>query len=88
MSTVAEVKPCGCGAEQRCSECIDILEEGETAAVDLISPDAKYIARASRDAAGRIVMHLWIIFVMLPVVLGILFALLKSCGTWSFVGRQ
>jgi hypothetical protein len=35
-----------------------------------ISADARHIA-------GRIVKHLWIIFVLLPVVLGILYAVLK-----------
>ena len=29
-------------------------------------------------AAGRIVKHLWIIFVCLPIVLGILFAILTA----------
>ena len=42
-------------------------EQGPT-----ISPDAQYIAqRASEDAqkaSGRIVTHMWIIFVLLPVV--------------------
>jgi hypothetical protein len=35
-----------------------------------VSADAKHIA-------GRIIKHLWIIFVLLPVVLGVLWALLK-----------
>jgi hypothetical protein len=35
-----------------------------------VSEDARYIS-------GRIVKHLWIIFVLLPVVLAILFAILK-----------
>jgi hypothetical protein len=35
-----------------------------------ISADAKHIA-------GRVVTNLWVIFVLLPIVLGILFALLK-----------
>jgi hypothetical protein len=35
-----------------------------------ISADAKHIA-------GRIVSNLWVIFVLLPIVLGILFAILK-----------
>lgn len=39
-----------------------------------VSADAYYIAER---VSGRIVKHLWIIFVLLPVVLGILFALLK-----------
>jgi hypothetical protein len=45
-----------------------------------VSADAKYIADcASQDAlrsSGRIVAHLWIIFVLLPVVLAILFEIL------------
>lgn len=35
-----------------------------------ISADAQHIA-------GRIVRHLWMIFVLLPIVLGILYAILK-----------
>jgi hypothetical protein len=44
---------------------------------DPISADAKYIARATDDNSGRIIKHLWIIFVLLPVVLGIIFEILK-----------
>ena len=36
-----------------------------------VSADAKYIS-------GRIIKHLWIIFVLLPVVLGILFAIVNK----------
>ena len=36
-----------------------------------VSADARYVA-------GKIVSHMWIIFVLLPVVLGILFAILTS----------
>ena len=47
-----------------------------------ISADAYHIAKCARDvareASRRIVKHMWIIFVLLPVVLGILFAILKS----------
>jgi len=50
-----------------------------------ISADAEHIAdrivkQASVDAehiAARIVKHLWIIFVLLPIVIGILYELLK-----------
>jgi hypothetical protein len=35
-----------------------------------VSADAKHIA-------GRVVTNLWVIFVLLPIVLGILFAILK-----------
>lgn len=50
-----------------------------------ISADAYHIAGVfakcsredGREASGRIVKHMWIIFVLLPVVLAILFALLK-----------
>ncbi len=49
---------------------------------DPISADAHHIARCAREdareASGRIVKHLWIIFVCLPVVLGILFAILTA----------
>jgi hypothetical protein len=47
-----------------------------------ISADAYHIAKCARDdareASGRIVKHMWIIFVLLPVVFGILFAILRS----------
>ncbi len=47
-----------------------------------VSVDALYIAQVASDSArassGRIVKHLWIIFVCLPIVLGILFALLTA----------
>jgi hypothetical protein len=47
-----------------------------------VSADANYIAKCAREdareASGRIVKHVWIIFVLLPLVLGILFAILKS----------
>jgi len=47
-----------------------------------VSADAIHIAQSARQAAakasGRIVKHLWIIFVLLPVVLGILFAILTA----------
>jgi hypothetical protein len=46
-----------------------------------ISADAQYIAESARkdaqQASGRIVTHMWIIFVLLPIVLAILFAILK-----------
>lgn len=44
---------------------------------DPVSADAKYIARAADDNSDRIIKHLWIIFVLLPVVLGIIFEILK-----------
>src|SRR3984885_5940175 len=40
-----------------------------------ISADAKHIAKV---VSGRIVKNLWIIFVALPFVLGLLYAFLKS----------
>lgn len=36
-----------------------------------VSADARYIA-------GKIVSHMWIIFVLLPIVLGVLFAILTA----------
>lgn len=38
------------------------------------SADAEYIAKV---VGGRIVMHMWIILVALPFVLGVLYAILK-----------
>jgi hypothetical protein len=71
---------------------VEILKErGEPATVrdvsihepvpDPISSDAYYIAKCAREdareASGRIVKHMWIILVCLPVVLGILLTILK-----------
>jgi hypothetical protein len=44
---------------------------------DPISADAHFIAISASANAGRIIKHLWIIFVLLPVVLGIIFEILK-----------
>jgi hypothetical protein len=44
---------------------------------DPVSADARFIAMSASKDAGRIITHLWIIFVLLPVVLGVLFAILK-----------
>jgi hypothetical protein len=44
---------------------------------DPISAGAHFIAMSARADAGRIIKHLWIIFVLLPVVLGIIFEILK-----------
>lgn len=61
---------------------VDTSEEQAQAADAAISADARYIAEraaiAAKKASGRIVKHLWIIFVLLPVVLGILFAVLTA----------
>lgn len=42
-----------------------------------ISADAKYLARAVDENSGRIIKHMWIILVLLPVVLGILYEIVK-----------
>jgi hypothetical protein len=70
---------------QRGAEMLLIVGEGwvnNTINEEGVSADAKYIAQcASQDAfftSSRIVKHLWIIFVLLPVVLGILFAILYA----------
>ncbi len=61
---------------------VNISEPQAQAADAAISADARYIADhaslAAQRASGRIVKHLWIIFVLLPVVLGILFAILTA----------
>ena len=46
------------------------IEENPFNAYSDVSADAKYIA-------GKVVKHLWIIFVLLPIVLAILYSLLK-----------
>ncbi len=43
-----------------------------------ISADAKHIASAVERSGRRIVTHLWILFVALPAVVGILYAILTS----------
>jgi hypothetical protein len=61
-----------------------ILSEGPVEA-DPISADASYITlhvvnqihKSAQAASGRIVLNLWIIFVLLPIVLGILFMIVK-----------
>ena len=46
-----------------------------------VSADAYHIVKCAREdareASWRIVKHMWIIFVLLPVVLAILFAILR-----------
>jgi hypothetical protein len=46
-----------------------------------ISADAAYIVKSAREdvreAAGRVIKQMWIIFVLLPVVLGALLMLVK-----------
>jgi len=46
-----------------------------------VSVDARYLAYIvnanAKYASGRIVRNLWVIFVLLPVVLAVLFAILK-----------
>ena len=49
---------------------VDTLRENPFDQRTEVSADAKHIA-------SKIVTHLWLIFVLLPVVLGILFAILK-----------
>jgi hypothetical protein len=73
------IKACGCEPGQQCRECLNIPEEKapDVSTVDMISADAHYIVKCAHEDAGRIVKHLWIIFVLLPVVLGILFAIVK-----------
>lgn len=59
-----------------------LVKSAREDAREQISANAKYIARAidenAREASGRIVKHMWIIFVLLPVVLGILFVILRA----------
>lgn len=56
-------------------------KEGEFDPRTEISADAAHIAQCAREDAqessGRIVKHMWIIFVALPFVLGSLIMLLK-----------
>jgi hypothetical protein len=46
-----------------------------------VSADARHIVKCAcedaREVSGRLVKLIWIIFVLLPVVLGILFVILK-----------
>ena len=86
----AITKSCGCGPGQKCRVCLNIPEPDAPEVVKIegpfdprsdVSADAYHIARCAREdareASGRIVKHLWILFVLLPMALGILFAILK-----------
>lgn len=55
----------------------DVQEQDQAKLLVPASADAHFIAMSASKDAGRIITHLWIIFVLLPVVLGILFAILK-----------
>jgi hypothetical protein len=69
-STAANVVPrrlrpmAGCSRLRRCNSAFPFDPRRE------VSADAKHIS-------GRIVTHLWVIFVLLPIVLGILWAIVK-----------
>lgn len=77
-----ETKPCGCGPDQTCRKCRDLpkprlkplgIEMDGPLPFDPqvdISADARYIS-------GRIVKHLWIIFVLLPLVAVVLYEIVK-----------
>jgi hypothetical protein len=52
---------CSCKPGQICMVCCPDIQKG-----DAISIDARYIANKASKDAGRIVKHLWIIFVALP----------------------
>jgi hypothetical protein len=66
---------------------ITLEDQAKTRATDdqlraQVSADAYHIVKCAREdareASGRIVKHMWIIFVLLPIVLAILFALLTA----------
>jgi hypothetical protein len=59
-----------CTDSALCAEGTNIARRMQGIRSPQISDDAKYVA-------GKIVTHMWIIFVLLPVVLVILFAILK-----------
>ena len=48
------------------------------AAKDIPFDPRTEISADARHIASRIVTHLWILFVLLPVILGLLYALLRS----------
>jgi hypothetical protein len=70
-----------CSESQLCSVGLKLGAMAREAPRGEISADAAYIVNCAREdskmASGRIVKHLWIIFVLLPVVLIVLFELLK-----------
>lgn len=45
--------------------------------IDPISADAHFISMSASRDAGRIIKHLWIIFVLLPIVLAIVYVIMK-----------
>ena len=72
-------------SEQVCGSCMstnffedigkDLVTDSEIRST--ISDDAKYIADRASENASKIVTHLWIILVVLPVVLCLLYTALK-----------
>lgn len=42
------------------------------------SADAQFIASSASRDAGRIIKHLWIIFVLLPIICGVIFVILTQ----------
>jgi hypothetical protein len=66
-------------AQRRASAAAEVLAQRRaSAAANEVSVDTMFLAQIQDECARRIVKHMWIIFVLLPVVLGILFALLTS----------
>lgn len=59
-----------CKGPSPCVDGMSLARQLQEASSPQISVDARYVA-------GKIVTHMWIIFVLLPVVLAILFSLLK-----------
>jgi hypothetical protein len=62
---------CGDRTARVCPVGFELHERNQEAEKPIISDDAKFIA-------GKIVKHLWIIFVLLPLVLSALFFLLQK----------
>jgi hypothetical protein len=84
MNPSPSLKPCGCEPGRTCRLCINLpeprkmtdaqrlaIEEGRLPGPP-ISPDAQFIA-------SKIVTHMWIIFVLLPVVGVLLLAAMRGC---------
>jgi len=61
------------GEEQRLANGRETLDSNPFDPRIEISADAQYIA-------GRIIKHLWIIFVLLPFILGLFWVLLRAIG--------
>jgi predicted nucleic acid-binding Zn ribbon protein len=70
----------GCGTQipDGSTMCADCSRSIESRTIMLSSQAGEFLAATMHREAGRIISHLWVIFVLLPVMLGILYALVTA----------